>query len=88
MNNIDLYGFIQGSWHLTEIITYDNSKVIYCGKACSATASEDSPSWCIKRITMTTVDSVQTIVEEFAGGKLQYDNVWANRKILNYKFLI
>lgn len=88
MNNIELYAYIQGSWHVTEIVTNGEDKVIYCGKCSRAVGGDNEPVWCIKRITITNVDNVQKIVEEFADGNLLYDNIWADRANLTYKFII
>lgn len=88
MNNIELYGFIQGSWHRTEIIKNGNNQTIYCGKCSAGTGDENLPAWCIKKVTITNIDDVQTIVEQFADGDLNYDNVWANRASLTYKYHI
>lgn len=88
MNNIELYAFIQGTWHRTEITKSGDNKVIYAGKCSSREGGETLPIWCIKRVTITTDGNTQTIVEEFADGNLKYDNVWADRTNLVYKYNI
>lgn len=88
MNNSELYAFIQGTWHRTEITKSGDNQVIYAGKCSSREGDETLPIWCIKRVTITTAGNTQTIVEEFADGNLKYDNVWADRANLTYKYNI
>ena len=45
-----------------------------------------SPVWCIKKTTITVVNQVETIVEQFADGDMLYDNIWDNRASLTYKY--
>ena len=86
MNNIELYGFVQGAWHRTEIVTNGDNKTIYCGKCAAISGAENTPAWCIKRITITNNNNIQTIVEQFADGNMRFDNVWADRANLTYKY--
>lgn len=85
VNNIELYGFLHGGWHRTEIITDGQNQVIYQGK-CTGNQNMASPVWCIKKTTITVVNQVETIVEQFADGDMLYDNIWDNRASLTYKY--
>ena len=87
INNIETYGFLQSGWHRTEITTTDTVQTIYQGKCSNGSGDGSAPIWCIKKVTITTVENVQTIVEQFADGDLRFDNVWADRASLTYKFL-
>lgn len=81
-------GFLKSGWHKTEINTdLNGNQTIYQGKCASADGQEDLAVWCIKKTTITTVDGVQTIVEQFADGNADYDNVWNDRASLTYKYL-
>lgn len=84
VNNIELYGFLQGGWQLTEIITDGDNQTIYQAKA-TGDLLTSSPVWCIKRTTITVSGGVQLFVEEFADGDMNYDNVWNDRFELTYK---
>lgn len=86
VNNIELYGFLQGGWHKTEIIENGDDRVIYAGKSSSKQGEENLPIWCIKKITIANVNNIQTVVEQFADGDMNYDNIWADRATLNYLY--
>ena len=86
-NNIELYGFLQSGWHRTEVITDGENQTIYQGKSSINTDSPDMAVWCIKRVSITQTNNIQTIVEEFADGDMNFDNIWANRANLTYKYL-
>lgn len=88
MNNSELYAFLQGGWHHTEIITDGDNRTIYQGKTCAAANSDDLPVWCVKRTTIRVIGGAQTIDEMFADGNMDFDNIWSNRANLTYKFLI
>lgn len=80
--------FLKAGWSITEIITdQNNNKTIYQGKSAGPDVSENDARWCIKKMTITTVNDVQTIVEKYADGNLEYDNVWNDRASLTYKYL-
>ena len=88
INNIELYGFLHAGWCQTEIITAQNGdKTIYQGKCSDGNGLESEPIWCIKRITITTVGGTQTIIEQFADGDMNFDNIWQSRTQLTYKYL-
>ena len=88
INNAELMGFLKSGWHKTEITTdLSGDQTIYQGKCSSPDGQENLAIWCIKKTTITTVGSVQTIVEQFADGNLEYDNVWNDRASLTFKYL-
>lgn len=88
INNAETMGFLKSGWCLTEITTdLGGNKTIYQGKCSRHDGQEDLPIWCIKKTTITTVGGVQTIVEQFADGNMDYDNVWNDRASLKYKYL-
>ena len=88
INNAEMMGFLKSNWHKTEIITDNNgNQTIYQGKCASSDGQENLAAWCIKKTTITTVGGTQTIVEQFADGDANYDNVWNDRATLTYKYL-
>lgn len=91
MNNAELYAFIQGAWSKTEIITSGNTQTIYQGNCANSEGSENAPIWCIKKTVITTNSSAdsqtQVIVQQFANGNMQFNNVWNDRANLIYKYL-
>ena len=91
MNNAELYAFINGSWDKTEIITSGNTQTIYQGKCANSEGSESAPIWCIKKTVITTNNAsepqTQVIVQQFANGNMQFNNVWNDRASLTYKYL-
>lgn len=87
INNAELMGFLKAGWHRTEIITDGGNQVIYQGKCANHDGDESLPVWCIKKVAIATNGGVQTIVEQFADGNTNYDNVWNDRASLTYKYL-
>lgn len=88
INNTELMSFLKAGWSITEIITdLDGNKTIYQGKSAGPDVLQNMARWCIKKTTITTVNNVQTVVEEYADGNLEYDNVWNDRASLTYKYL-
>lgn len=87
MNNVEEMAFAKSGWHRTEIITDDkDNKTIFAGKTSYPDDDGSGACWCIRKTTVTTVGSIQTIVEQYADGDNKYDNVWNNRKNLEYKY--
>lgn len=87
VNNIEQYGFLQSGWNRTEVITNGENQTIYQGKSSRQNNAPNEAVWCIKRVSITQSGNIQTIVEEFADGDMKYDNIWANRASLTYKYL-
>ena len=87
VNNSETMGFLKSGWHKTEIITGTNgNQTIYQGKSRTEDGDESAAIWCIKKTTVTKNGSVQTVVEKFADGNFDFDNVWADRAALTYKY--
>lgn len=87
INNTELSAFLKAGWHLTEITTAQNGdQTIYQGKCADSSGNEAAAIWCIRRTTITTLNGVQTITEQFADGNMNYDKIWNNRTSLTYKY--
>ena len=62
-------------------IHYASATTIYYGLAAPG-ASEDDPAWQIRRETLDAQGRTTEI--NFAGGTVEYGQVWANRTTLTY----
>lgn len=88
MNYSELLAFGK-NWHVTEVNTAANGdQTIYLGKTLDNDGHPSDANWCIKEITIINTSGKQTIVEKYADGNMNFDNVWNNRATLTYKYLV
>ena len=83
-NNTERTSFLKGEWPLVEMSP--SGDVIYMGKPSVQDAAEDSQTWFVKKITITSTDDGGTLV------KTEYAQPyglcsWSDRKTLEYKIL-
>ena len=83
-NNIEKLGFDKSTWSIVEIVNLDDGQEIYKGKAQVSNPSTSDPVWLIRKITVQTGDSSETIITEQTSG---WNNVWDDRTNLIYELL-
>lgn len=84
-NNIEKYGFEKSTWPMVAIIDKsDGIQEIYMGRCQTGDPDIKATGWLVRKITITTIGSVTTIVTEQTKG---WDNIWKNYESLEYHLI-